>query len=157
MAEPTGENDADVMKVAQTISQDCIAVRIRLINRVISSIYDNALRPLGIRVSQLNLLVATARLREPKLAELSRKLRIEKSTLSRDIAIMKERGWLVSVPPEGGKNQILRLTAEGASLLIRSSKAWETAQAEAARVIEPDTGAIDSIANRLGLVNSNKD
>src|SRR5438034_10651529 len=45
-----------------TISRTCIAVRLRLLNRVVTNFYDDALRPLGLKVSQLNLLLVTARL-----------------------------------------------------------------------------------------------
>ena len=45
-----------------TISKTCIAVRLRLLNRVITNFYDDALRPLGLKVSQLNILIVTARL-----------------------------------------------------------------------------------------------
>ena len=42
------------------IARTCIAVRLRLLNRVVTNLYDDALRPLGLKVSQLNLLVVTA-------------------------------------------------------------------------------------------------
>jgi hypothetical protein len=45
-----------------TISRTCIAVRQRLLNRVVTNLYDDALRPLGLKVSQLNILIVTARL-----------------------------------------------------------------------------------------------
>src|ERR1700733_10159282 len=45
-----------------TISRTCIAVRVRLLNRVVTNFYDDALRPLGLKVSQLNILIVTARL-----------------------------------------------------------------------------------------------
>ena len=45
----------------ETISKTCIAVRLRLLNRVITNFYDDALRPLGLKVSQLNLLVVAAK------------------------------------------------------------------------------------------------
>src|SRR6184192_343492 len=45
-----------------TISRTGIAVRLRLLNRVVTNLYDDALRPLGLKVSQLNILVVTARL-----------------------------------------------------------------------------------------------
>jgi len=44
------------------IARTCIAVRLRLLNRVVTNLYDDALRPLGLKVSQLNILVATAKL-----------------------------------------------------------------------------------------------
>jgi hypothetical protein len=46
----------------ERISKTCIAVRLRLLNRVVTSFYDDALRPLGLKVSQLNILIVTARL-----------------------------------------------------------------------------------------------
>src|SRR5882724_1755661 len=45
------------------ISRTCIAVRLRLLNRVVTNFYDDALRPLGLKVSQLNILIVTAGLR----------------------------------------------------------------------------------------------
>ena len=44
------------------IARNCIAVRLRLLNRVVTNLYDDALRPLGLKVSQLNVLVVTAKL-----------------------------------------------------------------------------------------------
>jgi hypothetical protein len=45
-----------------TIARTCMAVRLRLLNRVVTSFYDDVLRPLGLKVSQLNILIVTARL-----------------------------------------------------------------------------------------------
>ena len=36
------------------ITHDCLAARVRLLNRQVLRIYDDALRPLGIKVTQLN-------------------------------------------------------------------------------------------------------
>ena len=44
------------------IVRDCIAVRLRLLNRVVTNLYDDALRPLGLKTSQLNILTSTAKL-----------------------------------------------------------------------------------------------
>jgi DNA-binding MarR family transcriptional regulator len=133
------------------IASDCIAVRVRLINRVVTAVYDEALRPLGLRVSQANILVAVARLREARPTEVCRRLRIEKSTLSRDVEVLKARGWLESDPPAGGRNQVLRITAAGLDLLARAEPAWESAQAEVGRLIGgPGVDALREIATRLG-------
>ncbi len=139
-------------KLVDRIAGDCIAVRVRLINRVISAVYDEALRPLGIRISQANLLVAVARMGEARPVDLCKVLRIEKSTLSRDVEVMKGNGWLESDPPVGGRNQVLRVTPAGRDLLARSRPAWEAAQAEASRLIgAPGVDALKEIAGRLGL------
>jgi DNA-binding MarR family transcriptional regulator len=131
---------------------ECIAVRVRLINRVITAIYDEAMRPYGLRVSQGNILVAVARMGEAKPSEICRILRIEKSTLSRDVELMKQAGWLESEPPAGGRNQTLRITANGLKLVRGAQPAWENAQAQASLLIGlENVKAIHQIASRLGF------
>ncbi len=116
-----------------------------------TAIYDEALRPHGFRASQGNILVAVARKGEARPAEISRLLRLEKSTLSRDVEVMKTKGWLESDPPTGGRNQVLRVTPAGLDLLARSLSAWESAQAEARRLIgDDDVNSLKRIAAKLG-------
>ena len=138
-------------ELVERIASDCIAVRVRLINRVVTAIYDEALRPLGFRVSQGNILVAVARRGEARPADICRLLRLEKSTLSRDVEVMKGKGWLESDPPAGGRNQVIRITTAGRDLLARSGAAWESAQSEA-RLLIGDAGvdSIKQIATKLG-------
>lgn len=146
------KQDAKTRALVDRIASDCVAVRVRLLNRVITAVYDEALRPLGIRVSQMNILVAVARIGEVRPAEICRLLRIEKSTISRDVELMKSNGWIESDPPEGGRNQVLRVTAEGLELLAQCRPAWESAQAEASQLIgTAGVGALRQIATRLGL------
>lgn len=134
------------------IAGDCIAVRVRLINRVVTSVYDEALRPHGLRVSQANILIAVARQGAARPVDICRLLRLDKSTLSRDVEVMKARGWLESDPPTGGRSQVLRVAQAGLELLGRSEAAWESAQAEASRLIGgPGVEALREIAQRLGL------
>jgi hypothetical protein len=44
------------------IAGECVAVRLRMLNRIITNIYDNALRRLDLKVSQMNILVAAAKM-----------------------------------------------------------------------------------------------
>lgn len=147
------ERDAQPLEMLNRIASECIAVRVRLINRVVTALYDEALRPHGFRVSQGNILVAVARKGEARPAEIGRLLRIEKSTFSRDVEVMKGKGWLESDPPGGGRNQVLRVTPAGLDLLARSQPAWESAQAEAQRLIgDPGVAALRQIASRFGEI-----
>ena len=76
------------------IARDCIAVRMRMLNRVITNLYDEALRPLGVKVSQMNILVATAKLVLARPAQVCEILQLDTSTLSRNVERMRARGWL---------------------------------------------------------------
>ncbi len=134
------------------MARECIAVRVRLINRVITALYDEALRPFALRISQANILSAVALLGESRPAEVSRILRIEKSTLSRDVELMKQKGWLESDPPTGGRNQTIQLTRQGKKVLANIQPSWQKAQAEARRLIgEAGEAALLQMASRLGF------
>src|ERR1700678_439134 len=125
-------------ETADRMACECIAVRVRLINRVISGLYDEALRPFELRISQANILSAIRHVGEVRPTDISRILRIEKSTLSRDVELMKQNGWLESDPPGGGRNQKIRLTSQGMKILARIEPSWEKAQAEAKLLIGED-------------------
>jgi DNA-binding MarR family transcriptional regulator len=110
------------------IAEQCIAVRLRMLNRVVTNIYDDALRPLGLKVSQMNILVAAAKLRTARPTEVCQHLHLDVSTLSRNAERMMTRGWLEVVPDEDGRSQPFRLTAKGRNLLNNAIPYWEQAQ-----------------------------
>src|SRR5690242_2589795 len=98
---------------SDTIARNCIAVRLRLLNRVVTNLYDDALRPLGLKVSQVNILVVTAKLGLAQPAQLCDLLHLDPSTLSRNVERMRSKGWLEVVPGEDARTQPFRLTAQG--------------------------------------------
>ena len=135
-----------------TIARTCIAVRLRLLNRVVTNLYDDALRPLGLKVSQLNVLVVTAKLGVARPARVSELLHLDLSTLSRNVDRMMAKGWLEPVSEEDARTQPFRLTDRGRRLLERAVPAWEKAQEQAAELLgEPGVAVLDEAARRLGL------
>ena len=135
-----------------TIARNCIAVRLRLLNRVVTNLYDDALRPLGLKVSQLNLLVVTAKLGLVQPARVCDLLQLDPSTLSRNVERMRAKGWLEVVPGEDARTQPFRLTAQGRRLLEQAVRAWEVAQGKAAELLGEDGVALlTNTAGKLGM------
>ena len=122
----------------EAIATSCIAGRLRLLNRVVTNLYDDALRPFGVRLSQGNVLAVTAKLGVARPAEVCDILELDTSTLSRTVDRMVENGWLEIVPDEDGRSQPFRLTAEGRRLMERALPAWEQAQAGARKLLSDD-------------------
>src|SRR6202790_1238853 len=108
-----------------TISRTCIAVRLRLLNRVVTNFYDDALRPLGLKVSQLNILIVTARLGLARPAQVCEILQLDTSTLSRNVKPLQAHGWLEVVPEDDARAQPFRLTAQGKRLIEKGVPARE--------------------------------
>ncbi len=125
-----------------TIAKTCIAVRLRLLNRVVTNFYDDALRPLGLKVSQLNILVVTAKVGVARPAQVCEILHLDTSTLSRNVERMRAKGWLEVVPTEDAREQPFRLTAQGKRLLERAVPAWEKAQQQAGDLLGEDGVAL---------------
>src|SRR5216110_4023448 len=117
------------------IAGECIAVRLRMLNRVTTNIYDNALRPLDLKVGQMNILVAAAKMGTVRPLEVCEYLHLDVSTLSRNVERMKARGWLDVVPDEDGRAQPFELTPQGRKLLEKAVPAWNEAQQQVTRAL----------------------
>src|SRR5436305_14854156 len=146
MGKPTNDS-------IDTISRKCIAVRLRLLNRVVTNFYDDALRPLGVKVSQLNILIVTARLGLARPAKVCEILQLDTSTLSHNLKRMLSNGWLEVVPEQDARTQPFRLTAAGKRLIERAVPAWEQAQRQAAELLGSEGIALlDRTAKKLGAL-----
>ena len=115
-------------RAAETIAGECLAVRVRMLNRIITGIYDDALRPLGLTTGQLNILVVVTKRGPLSPGEVARRLNMEKSTVSRNVERMRANGWLTVTASDSGRKQQLTLTRQGKRLLEDSVSAWGEAQ-----------------------------
>ncbi len=111
-----------------TIASECLAVRIRLLNRTVTHIFDEALRPLKLKVSQLNVLMVVAKLGPISPGDVARRLNMEKSTLSRNVDRMRTRGWLKVSEGDSGRKQILEIGSAGRKLIENALPFWKKAQ-----------------------------
>lgn len=118
--------------------QECLAIRARLISRRLSRIYDAALRPQRITVSQLNLLSVIENLQSAPAGRVAELLSMEISTLSRNARIAQDEGWITIERAERGNGRVLSLTPAGRQKLLQALPAWEHAQSEARSLLGPE-------------------
>lgn len=134
-----------------SIAKTCIAVRLRLLNRVVSGLYDDALRPLGLKVSQMNILIVAAKLGVARPALVCELLQLDASTLSRNVERMRAHGWLEVVPEADARAQPFRLTPQGKRLIEKAIPLWERAQRQANELLGDDGVALlERAASKLG-------
>ena len=138
-------------RAADAIAGECVAVRLRLLNRIVTNLYDQALRPLGLKVSQLHILVVTAKLGVAQPAKVCDLFQLDASTLSRNVERMRARGWLDVVPGLDARTQSFRLTLQGRRMLERAFPAWERAQQKAEQLLgENGVALLAKIAGKMG-------
>ena len=128
----------DLLKSIDTIAESCVAVRLRLLNRVVTNFYDTALRPLDLKASQLNILIVAAKLGLARPAQVCEILQLDTSTLSRNVERMLARGWLEVVSDADARTQPFRLTAQGRKLIEKAVPAWEQGQRRARELLGDD-------------------
>ncbi len=116
-------------KATDEIASSCLCRGVRSLSRLITGLYDEALREAGITANQLTLLVAVERAGEIAPGELGERLAMEKSTVSRSVGRMIERGWLAAAPAEG-RRRAIRTTAEGRKMIGRAHGSWRRVQQE---------------------------
>src|SRR6266487_850121 len=140
-----------------TISRTCVAMRLRLLNRVVTSSYDDALRPLGLKVSQMNILILTAKLGLARPAQVCEILQLDTSTLSRNVKPLQAHGWLEVVPDDDARTQPFRLTAQGKRLIEKAIPAWEEAQRQASELLgDEGIALLDRVAKKVGMSQANR-
>lgn len=93
-----------------------------------TQLYDRALRPVGLRVTQFSIL---GKLREQgpiPLTELAEELVIDRTTLTRNLELLRRQGLTTSRPGADGRVREISLTRRGNALLEQAYPYWEEAQ-----------------------------
>jgi DNA-binding MarR family transcriptional regulator len=119
------------------MARECLGARIRVLARLVTGIYENALRPFGIRITQSSILTVVANHGPISPGLLCKILEMEKSTLSRDLQGIREAGWIETTTSESARGQIIHLTESGRAMLERIHPAWQKAQKEAEKILGP--------------------
>ena len=134
---------------ATDLNEACIADKFRLLNRVITNLYDEALSPIGITTSQMNILVVVAKYGEATPNKVCSWLHMEKSTLSRNVRLLRNSGWIEAIPGQGRSHK-LRLTSKGTEILNKGLPLWKGAQARASSMLgERGVDEVVRIAGRI--------
>lgn len=137
--------------LAQDILSHCIAGRTHQIARIISARYDSALAAAGLTSHQLTLLSMICKMQPVQPKDMLPFLKMDQSTLSRNLERMADKGWLSSVRNDEDKRlKQFALTPAGETKLREGHECWTTAQQGAAESLgEESFRGLKEIANAL--------
>jgi DNA-binding MarR family transcriptional regulator len=128
----------------------CACATIRRAARLVTQVYSQEMG-WNVEPSQFSLLMALSRLPESPQAPLCRALGLDKTTLSRNLALMHRNGWLEPAESKGDRrDRGYRLTAAGKEVLEKTLPGWQRAQAKLRAALEP--GHWDEMMKMLGQV-----
>jgi DNA-binding MarR family transcriptional regulator len=124
-----------IEREARGVVATCLGYRTRKLARAVTRLYNDRLRPLGLNLTEMNLLAAIAAQGSVQPARLGRAMALEKSTLSRNSSRLVERGWVEVRDHPDGRGVLLAVTARGNEMLLRAVPAWKQAQQQAQSLV----------------------
>ena len=108
----------------------CICINLRRIGLKVTELYDKALKPVGLSVTQYSLLVNLCRKEGCGTGELAERVKLEKSTVVRTLQPLLRDGLIVDNATGGGRRRCLCLTPSGENVLQKAFPLWQKAQEE---------------------------
>src|ERR1700746_198464 len=106
----------------------CICATFRRTARALSQLYDDALRPLGLRTTQFTILQALSLAGEVSQGRLGEILALDSTTLTRTLAIMKRRKWAAMRQGRDGRERLISLSEARREQLDLASSVWQGVQ-----------------------------
>ncbi len=133
---------------ALQVTKKCLAGKMKTVDRIITKIYDDAMRPHGLRVTQFYLLAHAIRNDCFRQADVCAALQINDSTMSRNIQRMKANGWLENVESEDKRETLFQITSLGLQTFRKAEKAWKKAQKQTDELVgDPIVEAFSRLTN----------
>lgn len=112
-------------------TRECACLAARRDARLLTRRFDEHLRPHGLRSTQFSVLAALEQTGGIALGELAEMLGLERTTLTRSVGILEDRGWVATMPDADARKRRLAIAPAGRDRLMRALPAWQEAQEEA--------------------------
>ncbi len=113
----------------------CACGRLRRASRALTQMYDDAMSPSGLRVTQFSLLRTLARRGRSRITDLAAATLIDRTALSRNLDPLLERGLVEIVPGADARTREVALTRAGRSAIQAALPHWRKAQAAVAEAL----------------------
>ena len=131
----------------------CACASVRRLARVLTRIYDDALRPTGLVFTQFGLLKTLEANPDLSQTQLSVGLAFDSTTLTRTLSVILKRGWIERNRGRDRRQWIYRLTPAGRDRIEDADPRWEAAHAALERVVGGGTAdRLTDMSNELVAV-----
>ena len=115
----------------------CMCASFRRTSRALTHLYEQALRPHGLRASQFTILQTLALAGEVTQGHLGEMLAMDSTSLTRTLAIMGRRGWITVRPGKDRRERWLQLASGGQTKLRHAQPLWGKVQSRLRRQLGP--------------------
>lgn len=117
-----------MLSSTQPLPQGCTNLQLRQLMRRVAQHYDAELAKVGLKGTQYSLLSTALALGPTRPADLASALKMDASTLTRNLKPLIAAGWLQMSPGLDGRSRSVVLTAEGKAKRAEAKQRWKAAQ-----------------------------
>ena len=123
----------------QTEFDLCLVMNTRMAARAITRLGDRRLRRFGVTATQFNILGMLATKPGRSISEMADDLAMERTTLSRNLALLGRKGLVEAADLTEGKAHVYELTSLGREALDKAVPEWRAILAELREALrDPD-------------------
>jgi DNA-binding MarR family transcriptional regulator len=108
--------------------QGCTNIKLRQLTRRVARYYEAEVGKTGLKNTQYSLLSYVHKLGPLRPGDLARAMKIEASTLTRNLKPLVAAGWLTLGPGADGRSRIVSITDEGREKRQEAQRRWRVAQ-----------------------------
>lgn len=106
----------------------CTNLKLRQLSRAVTRHYDAYVACTGLKNTQYSLLSHVVLLGPLRPGELARRMKLDASTLTRNLQPLVAAGWIEIGPGDDERSRIVRATEAGRRIRAEGQKAWKQAQ-----------------------------
>jgi DNA-binding MarR family transcriptional regulator len=106
----------------------CTNLKLRQLSRAVSRHYDAYVSATGLKNTQYSLLSHVQLLGPVRPSDLAARMRLDLSTLSRNLQPLVAPGWIRIGPGEDARSRLVEVTADGRAKRAEGQRAWKQAQ-----------------------------
>ena len=141
------------LDTALDIGKSCTCFNLRKATRRVTSFYDAALKPCGLKVTQMTLLTAIRVLEPVTIKRLAKAIVMDRTTLSRNVSLLNKKGMIDVEPGDDLRTRKLSLTEQGHTALVAAFPLWQKAQSEIVKELGEDrwTSLLEGISDLTAL------
>jgi DNA-binding MarR family transcriptional regulator len=122
------EQQVDRFAVAKCM--ECTCLHLRKAARAVTQLFDEKLKPSGLRAGQFGLLAAIRLAGGVTINRLARELAMDRTTLTRNLKPLETQGLIAIEPGQDQRTRLVRLTERGHAALKNALPFWQRAQAD---------------------------
>jgi len=115
-------------EACREMSRTCADFNLRRATRLVSQTFDRALKPSGLKITQFSLLVSACMNPNLILHKLARLMGMDRTTLSRNLAILERKGLVILERGEDRREVLAQVTPAGLEALAKAAPLWHQTQ-----------------------------